>query len=129
MHSGDRSAHDHDVGAACIRVVRRSWFATHCTGVIVINITIIRVTVVPNLPTFVESGRKFFLLLTATCTAETHGWLLWDTTAIALTATIVLVVICECVLLLSGGIAAAWGLLADSHAELLDNRNLVLHCD
>jgi hypothetical protein len=55
--------------------------------------------------------------------------LLWETTAIALTATIVFVLIGECVLLLSGGIAAAWGLLANIYAELLDVHKLVLDCN
>jgi hypothetical protein len=38
VHSGSQSAHD--VGAACIRVVHRSWFATRCTGVSVVHITL-----------------------------------------------------------------------------------------
>ncbi len=54
---------------------------------------------------------------------------MWETTAIVLTATVAFVVIGECVLLLSGGIAAAWGLLVDSHAALLDVHKLVLHWD
>jgi hypothetical protein len=70
-----------------------------------------------------------YLLLTATLTTKTHGWLLWETTAVALTTTKAFVVIGEHVLLLSGGIAATWGLLADSHAELLDVCKFVLHCD
>jgi hypothetical protein len=54
-HSGDQYAHD--VGTARGRVVHRTWFATCCTGVIVVNITAKGVTVVPILPTFVGSGR------------------------------------------------------------------------
>ncbi len=127
MHSGNQSAHD--VGATHVRVVRRSWFATRYIGVIVINITTVGVTVIPILPTFIGIGRTNYLLLTAARTAKTHGWLLWETTAVALTATIAFVVIGEHALLLSGGIAAAWGLMADSHAELLDVRKLVLHCN
>ncbi len=68
------------------------------------------------------------LLLTTTRTAVSHGWLLWETTAVALTTTIALVVIGERTLLLSGGIGAAWGLLANIHAELVV-RKLVLHCN
>ena len=49
--------------------------------------------------------------------------------AIALTTTVVLVVVGERALLLSGGVAAAWGLLTNIHAELLDVRKLVLHCN
>jgi hypothetical protein len=49
--------------------------------------------------------------------------------AVALTATIAFVVIGEHVLLLSGGIASAWGLLAGSHAELMNVCRLVLHCN
>ncbi len=46
------------------------------------------------------------------------GKWLWETTVVALTTTVVLVVVGEHALLLSGGIAAAWGLLANIHAEL-----------
>jgi hypothetical protein len=85
-------------------------------------------TVVPILRTFVGIGRMNVLLLTIACTAIIHGWLLWETTAVALTSTVVLVVVGERALLLSRGLAAAWGLLADIHAEL-DVCKLVLHCD
>ncbi len=95
---------------------------------IVVNITTMGVTVVPIFPMFVGSGRTNVLLLTTAHTTVIHGWLLWVTTAVALTATIVLVVVGEHALLLSGGIAAAWGLLADIHAEL-DVHKLVLHCN
>jgi hypothetical protein len=77
------------------------------------------VTVVLILSTFVGIGRRTnVLLLTSTRTAVMHAWLLWETTVVALTATIALVVVGEHALLLSGGIAAAWGLLANIHAEL-----------
>ncbi len=125
MHSGDQSAHD--VGAAQVRVVHRSWFATHCTGVIVVHITTMGITVVPIFPMFVGSGRMYCLLLAAVLTTKTHG-LLWETTAIALTPTIVFAVIGERALMLSGGVAVAWGLLANNHAEL-DVCKLVLHCN
>ncbi len=68
------------------------------------------------------------MMLTTTRAAVIHGWLLWETTAVALTATIVLVVVDEHALLLSRGIAATWGLLANIHAEL-DVGELGLHCD
>ncbi len=126
VHSVNQSAHD--VGAACIGVVHRTWFVTPCTGVTVVNITTVGVTVVPILPTFVGIGRTNVLLLTTARTAVIHGWLLWETTVVALTVTIALVVAGEHALLLSGGIAVAWGLLVDIHAEL-DVCKLVLHCN
>jgi hypothetical protein len=97
--------------------------------VIVVKITTVGVTVVPILPTFVGSGWMKCLLLAAINTAKTHGWLLWETMAIALIATIPLFMIGEHALLLSGGVAAACGLLANSHAELLSVCKLVLHCN
>ncbi len=84
------------------------------------------VTVVPILPPFVGIGRMNILLLTTTSTAIIHGWLLWEPTAIALTTTIVLVVVGEHTLLLSGGVGTAWGLLANIHAEL-DVQKLILY--
>ncbi len=84
---------------------------------IVINITTVGVTVLLILSMFVGSGRTNDLL-----------WLLWETTAVALTATVALVVVGEHVLLLSGGVGAAQGLLADSHGEL-NVCKLVLHCN
>jgi hypothetical protein len=90
VNSGNQSTHD--VGA----------FATHPTGVIVVNITTMRVTVVPILPTCVGSGRMKSLLLATARTAKTHGWLLWETTAVALTITVAFIVIGERALLLNG---------------------------
>jgi hypothetical protein len=58
------------------------------------------------------------LLLTATRTTVIHTWLLWEPTAVGLTATVVLVVVGEHALLLSRGVATTQGLLANSHAEL-----------
>ncbi len=98
--------------------MHRTWFATRCTGVIVVHITAVGVTVVPILPTFVGIGRTDVLLLTTTHSAVIHGWLSWETTAVALTATVALAVVGERALLLSGGIAAAQGLLAEGRAEL-----------
>ncbi len=86
------------------------------------------VTVVPILPMIVGIGRTNVLLLTTTFTTVIHGWLLWKTTVYVLTTTVALVVVGEHALLLSGDITAAWGLLADIHAEL-DVCKLVLHCD
>ncbi len=86
------------------------------------------VTIVPILLMFVGIGRTNVLLLTTTCTAIIHGWLLWETTAVALTASVALVVVGERSLLLSENMAAAWGLLVDIHAEL-DVRKFVLQCD
>jgi hypothetical protein len=97
--------------------------------VIVVNITTMGGTVVLILPPFARIGRRTsVLLLTTTRTAIIHGWLLWETMAIALTATVALVVVGECALLLSGGVAAAWGLLANIHAEL-NVQKLGLHCN
>jgi hypothetical protein len=104
------------------------WFAAHHTGVIVVNITTVEVTLVPILPTFVGIGRMNVLLLTTAHTAIIHGWFLWETTAVALTTTIAHIVVGERVLLLSGGIATAHGMLANIHAEL-DVCKLVLHCN
>jgi hypothetical protein len=91
----------------------RSGLATRCTGVSVM-------TIVPIFPTLVGSGRTKGLLLAAAWITETHGWLLWDTRAAVLTATVVFVAVVERALLLSGDVDAAWGLLADGHAELIN---------
>ncbi len=124
VHSGNQSAHD--VGTTCIWVVHRSWFATCCTGVSVVHITTVGVAVVPILPMPVGSGRTECLLLTATRTAESHCWLLQKTLAAALTATVAFVAIIEHALLLSRGVDATWGLLADGHVGLLNVRKLAL---
>jgi hypothetical protein len=77
-----------------------TWFATCCTGVIVVNITTMGVTVVPILPPFAGIGRRTnVLLLTTTCIVVIHGWLLWETMVVALTTTIALVVVGERALL------------------------------
>jgi hypothetical protein len=87
--------------------VHKTWFATHCTGVIVVNITTVGVTVVPILTPFVGIERTNVLLLTTTCTTV-NSWLVdVGNTAVALTATVVLVVVGERAVLLSGGITAA----------------------
>jgi hypothetical protein len=127
VHSSNQSAHD--VGAACIGVVRRSWFATPCTGVSVIHITAVGMTVVLIFPMLVGSGMTKGLLLGTAHITKTHGWLLWETTDAVLTTTVAFVAVVEHALLLSGGIDAAWGLLADGHAELLNVCKLALHCN
>ncbi len=127
VHSGNQSAHD--VGAAHVRVVRRSWFATRLTGVSVIHITAMGVAVVPILPILVESGRMKRILPTATRTTKSHGWLLWKPLAAALTATVAFVEIVQGALLLSKGIDAAWGMLANSYAELLNVCKSALQCN
>ena len=83
--------------------------------------------VVPILPMLVESGRVGGLLSAGTVATKT-GWLLETCTTIATTTTAVVVAsavesitaIIENVLLLCRGIDVGRGLLADSHAELLD---------
>jgi hypothetical protein len=95
----------------------------------VINITTMGVTVILILPTLVGSGRTKGLLLASARITKTHGRLLWDTTAAVLTATIVFVAVVERALLLSRGVDAAWGLLADGNSELLNVCKLVLHCN
>jgi len=94
----------------------------------VINVAAIGPAIVPILSMFVGSGRTSGLLC-ASPVATKPGWLLWDNTAAiaiasttaALTSAIAsTVAIVGCVLLMWGGIDAGWGLLADSHAELLD---------
>jgi hypothetical protein len=77
----------------------------------------------------VGSGRTKDLLLATAWITKTHGWLLWDTTATVLTTTDAFVAVVKHAFLLSGGIDTAWGLLADSHAELLIICKLGLHCN
>ncbi len=92
------------------------------------------VAVVPIFPTLVGSGRKT-LLLRAGSIAAKPGWLVWEAaTAVAAAGTIVVptpiasaMAIVRHVLLLCGGVDGGWGLLADSHAELLDVHQLALH--
>ena len=55
------------------------------------------------------------------------GWLMWETIVAVAAAIASVKAIVECVLPLCRGIDAGWGLLADSHAELLDVRQLALH--
>jgi hypothetical protein len=63
------------------------------------------------------------------------GWLLWEVatavatavTSIVPTASASATAIVGHVLLLCGGVDGGWGLLADSHAKLLDVCQLALH--
>ena len=77
-------------------------------------------------------------LLRISTIAAKPGGLLWEitsTTTVATTGTAVAVAaavasvaaIVECVLLLCRGVDVGWGLLTDSHAELLDVCQLALH--
>ena len=84
--------------------------------------------VVPILPTLVGSGRARGLLRTSNAAAK-PGWLLWEatstvatagTTVAMATAIASVTAIVERALLLWRGVDVAWGLLANSHAELLD---------
>jgi hypothetical protein len=63
-------------------------------------------------------------LLCASSAAAKPGWLLWKiSTAVAASGTTALAsaeTIVGRVLLLSGGVDAGWGLLADIHEKLLD---------
>ncbi len=118
----------------CIGIVGRATIATHCAYVGVVHITAMGVAVVPIFPMLVGSGRKTWLLHAGSIAAK-PGWLLWEaTTAVAAagtsvvpTAIVFAAVIIGHVLLLCGGIDCGWGLLADSHAELLDVCQLALH--
>ena len=119
MHSGNQAAHD--VGTVCIGIVGQA-------------VAAMGVAVVPIFPTLVGSGRKTWLLRASSVAAK-PGWLLWEAaTAVAAAVTSIVptaiasaIAIVGHVLLLCGGVAGGWGLLADSHAELLDVCQLALH--
>jgi hypothetical protein len=74
-------------------------------------------------------------LLCASSVAAKPGWLLWEVatvvaaavTSVVPTAIASATAIVGNVLLLCGGIDGGWGLLANSHAELLDVFQLALH--
>ena len=110
---------------------------TRCAWVGVLHVTTMSMEVVPIFPTLVGSGGACGLLGTGTVTTI-PGWLLWETntttiatagTAVAVAASISSVAsIVECVLLLCRGVDVGQGLLADSHAKLLDVCQLALHC-
>jgi hypothetical protein len=102
----------------------------------VLHVTTMSMEVVPNFPTLVGSGRTCGLLGAGTV-ITIPGCLLWETntttiatagTAVAVAASVVSVaLIVECVLLQCRHLDVGRGLLADSHAELLDVCQLALH--
>ncbi len=131
MHSGCRAAHD--VDTACVGIVGWAAIVTHCACVGAVHVAATGVAVIPISPTVVGSGRKTWLLRAGSIAAK-PGWLLWEaTTAVATTVTSVMpttiasaTAIVGHVLLLCGVVAGGLGLLADSHAELLDVCQLAL---
>ena len=127
VHSGDRSAHD--VGPRRVRVVCGSLIPAHhaCAGVV--NVATMGAAVIPILPTLVGCGKARSLLRAGTVAAK-PGWLLWEASCTICTAraTVAPVVTASVVLLLLWrGLDGGRGLLVDSHAELLDVRELALH--
>ncbi len=132
MHSGCQAVHD--VGTSCIGIVGWAAIATRCACVGVVHVAAMGVAVVPIFPMLVGSERKTWLLR-AGSVATKPGWLLWEAaTAVAAAVTSVVptaiasaTAIVGHVLLLCGGVAGGWGLLANSHAELLDVCQLALH--
>ncbi len=133
MHSGNRSAHDVCVSRICI--VCWAPIPARCARVGVIHVSTMRMAVVLILPRLVKSGRTRGLLRAGTIAAKPGG-LLWEITTYIVTAGTAVTVaaavasvaaIVECGLLLWRGIDVGRGLLADTHAELLDVRQLALH--
>jgi hypothetical protein len=132
VHSSCQAAHD--VGTACVGIVGPAAIATCCACVGVVHVASMGVAVVSIFPTLVGSGRKTWLLRTGSVAAK-PGWLLWEAaTAVATAITFIMptaiasaMAIVEHVLLLCGGVAGGWGLLADSPAELLDVHQFALH--
>jgi hypothetical protein len=100
----------------------------------VVHIAAMGVAVVPIFPTLVGSGRKTWLLCAGSVAAK-PGWLLWEVvtvnatalTSVMPTAIASATAIVEHVLLLCWNVDGGWGLLANSHAELLDVCQLALH--
>ena len=98
-----------------------------CVGVI--DFATMGAAVTPIFPAFVGRGRACGLLR-AGIVATKPGWLLWEAshticTARATVAPVATVIVV--LLLLWRGLDGGWGLLVDSHAELLDVRELALH--
>ena len=126
MHSGDRSAHD--VGPRRIRVVCGSSISARHARVGVVDVATMGAAVIPVLPTLVGRGRARRLLRAGTV-ATKPGWLLWEAsctcTARATVAPVTTAIVV--LLLLWWGVDGGRGLLVDSHAELLDVRELALH--
>jgi hypothetical protein len=132
VHSGCLAAHD--VGTACVGIVGQAVIATRCACVSIVHVAAMGVAVVPIFLMLVGSGRKTWLLRAGSVAAK-PGWLLWEVatavaaaiTSIVPTAIMSAMAIVGHVLLLCGGIDGGWGLLANSHAELLDACQLALH--
>ncbi len=101
-----------------MQVVHRPGFPAHRAHVAIFNVTAMHVAVVPILPTLVGSGCVPGRLLVAS--AESAAAL---TFAIVFDSTVV-----GHALVLHDGVDVPWGLLAVSHAELLDICQLALHC-
>ena len=108
---------------------------TCCACVGVFNVAAMRTAVVPTLPMFLGSG-SMIGLMRASPAAVKQGWFLRKTaTAVAATGITTALpttvasasAIVGCVMLLCRGMDAGWGLLANSHAELLDDCQLALH--
>ena len=128
MHSGDRSAHG--VGPRRVRVVSGPSIPARHACVGVVDVATVGATVVPILPTLVGRGWACRKLRAGTVAAK-PGWLLWKASRAVCTtrATVAPVVATAIVvlLLLWRGVDVGWGLLVDSHAELLDVCELALH--
>ena len=132
MHPRHQPAHH--VGAGRVPLVRRSGFSARFTRVGIVDVAPMQETVVPI---FVPLEGGGCTLLLCACSAETiPGWLLVAAavSAATLASTSSSAVVGRALLLRGGEVVAwglvdgAWGLLADSHAELLDIRQLALHC-
>ena len=122
------------VGAGCVLVVRRSRFSARFARVDIVNVAPVQETVVPI---FVQlEGGGCTLLLCASSAETISGWLLVAAavSAAALASASSSAVVGRALLLRGGVVVAlglvdhAWGLLAGSHAELLDIHQLDLHC-
>ena len=128
VHSGNRSAHD--VGPRRVWVVCGSSIPARQACVGVVDVATMGAAVIPILPTLVGRGRARSLLRAGTVAAK-PGWLLWEASCTICTAraTVAPVVATAIVvlLLLWRGVDVGRGLLVDSHAELLDVRELALH--
>ena len=121
MHSSNRSAHH--VGSGRVWIVSWAALSARHARVGVINVAAMSMAVVPILPTLVGRGRLCRLLRTGTVAAK-PSWLLWEASSTVATAgtTIASVAALVELLLLGRGVDGRWGLLVDSHAELLDAR-------
>ena len=127
MHSGNRSAHD--VGPRRVWVVCGSSIPARQACVGVVDVATMGAAVIPILPTLVGRGWARGLLRAGTV-ATKPGWLLWEASCTICTARATVAPVTTAIvmlLLLWWGVDGGWGLLIDSHAELLDVRKLALH--